>query len=172
MVLTALMMALVCVATMVIAIPTPMTGGFVNLGDCFVLLSAWVLGPVYGMAAGGIGSALADILLSYTHYAPGTLIIKGLMALVAALVFRAAKGAIKKDYPARLLSAIPAELIMIAGYFGYAWLILGKSAAAALTSVPDNAFQAVVGTVAAIALCGVVDVTRLAGKKARKAGNH
>lgn len=54
--------------------------GFVNLGDCFVLLSGWLLGPWWGGAAGGIGSMLADLLLGYGHYAPGTLIIKGLMA--------------------------------------------------------------------------------------------
>ena len=55
MVLAALMAALTYVATMVVQIPSPMQG-FVNLGDCFVLLSGWLLGPWYGFAAGGIGS--------------------------------------------------------------------------------------------------------------------
>ena len=54
-VLAALLAALVCVATMVVQIPSPMQG-YVNLGDCFVLLSGWLLGPWYGFAAGGIGS--------------------------------------------------------------------------------------------------------------------
>ncbi len=44
MVLAALMAALTYVATMVVQIPSPMQG-FVNLGDCFVLLSGWILGP-------------------------------------------------------------------------------------------------------------------------------
>mgnify|MGYP002565466613 CR=1 FL=1 len=70
-VLAALLAALVCVATMVVQIPSPMQG-YVNLGDCFVLLSGWLLGPWYGFAAGGIGSMLADIFLGYGHYAPGT----------------------------------------------------------------------------------------------------
>ena len=85
-VLAALLAALVCVATMVVQIPSPMQG-YVNLGDCFVLLSGWLLGPWYGFAAGGIGSMLADLFLGYAHYAPGTLVIKGLMALVAALMY-------------------------------------------------------------------------------------
>ena len=51
-VLAALLAALVCVATMVVQIPSPMQG-YVNLGDCFVLLSGWLLGPWYGFAAGG-----------------------------------------------------------------------------------------------------------------------
>ena len=84
-VVTALLMALTCVATMVIQVPSPMNG-YVNLGDCIVLLSGWLLGPVWGFAAGGIGSALADLLSGYAHYIPGTLIIKGLMAVMAALI--------------------------------------------------------------------------------------
>ena len=55
-----------------ISVPSPVSG-YVNLGDCGVLLSAWVLGPWYGGAAAGIGSMLADIFSGYAHYAPGTL---------------------------------------------------------------------------------------------------
>lgn len=47
--------------------------GYVNLGDCAVLMSAWVLGPLYGGAAAGIGSALADLLSGYAHYVPAPL---------------------------------------------------------------------------------------------------
>lgn len=49
-VVSALMAALTYVATMVVQIPSPMNG-YVNLGDCFVLLSGWLLGPWYGGAA-------------------------------------------------------------------------------------------------------------------------
>ena len=49
----ALLAALTTVATMVIHIPSP-TNGFVNLGDCFVLLAGWLLGPFCGFLAGGI----------------------------------------------------------------------------------------------------------------------
>ena len=57
-VLAALFAALCTVMTLVIQIPSPMQG-YVNLGDCAVLLSAWVLGPVYGGVAAGTGSMLA-----------------------------------------------------------------------------------------------------------------
>ena len=60
-VLAALFTALTTVMTMVIQVPSPMQG-YVNLGDCGVLLSAWVLGPAWGGAAAGIGSMLADLL--------------------------------------------------------------------------------------------------------------
>ena len=52
-VVSALMAALTYVATMVVQIPSPMNG-YVNLGDCFVLLSGWLLGPWYVRAAAGI----------------------------------------------------------------------------------------------------------------------
>ena len=86
-VLAALFAALCTVMTMVIQVPSPMQG-YVNLGDCAVLLSAWALGPWYGGAAAGLGSMLAD-LLSYPHYAPGTLVIKFTMAVAAAYIFEA-----------------------------------------------------------------------------------
>ena len=87
-VLSALMAALCTVMTMVIQVPSPMQG-YVNLGDCAVLISAWMLGPLYGGAAAGIGSALADLLSGYAHYVPGTFAIKFLMAAAAALILRA-----------------------------------------------------------------------------------
>lgn len=46
-ILAALFAALTYVATTVIQIPIPTTGGYVNLGDCVVLLGAFLLDPVY-----------------------------------------------------------------------------------------------------------------------------
>lgn len=81
-VFTSMFTALTCIATMVIQIPSPMNG-YLNLGDAAVLLGAWILGPAYGAFAGGVGSMLADLLSGYVYYAPGTLVIKGVVALVA-----------------------------------------------------------------------------------------
>ena len=150
-VVTALLMALTCVATMVIQVPSPMNG-YVNLGDCIVLLSGWLLGPVWGFAAGGIGSALADLLSGYAHYIPGTLIIKGLMAVMAALIAGSSAGHTLR----RALSAIAAEVWMVAGYFVYACLLLGKGLSAA-ASVPGNLLQGAVGLAAGLALFMVLE---------------
>ena len=43
---TALFMALTCVATSIIKIPTVGTGGYVHPGDAFVVLSGILLGPL------------------------------------------------------------------------------------------------------------------------------
>ena len=64
----ALFAALTCVMTMIVKIPVPATGGYVNLGDCVVLLAGWVLGPMYGGAAAGLGSMLADLVSGYPLY--------------------------------------------------------------------------------------------------------
>ena len=146
MVLAALMAALTYVATMVVQIPSPMQG-FVNLGDCCVLLSGWILGPWWGGAAAGIGSMLVDLLSGYGHYVPGTLIIKGLDALAAALIFRA----LGRGKTAMLISGIVGETIMVLGYFAYASMILGKGLAAA-ASIPGNIVQGIAGIAIGLAL--------------------
>lgn len=138
----AMLAALVYVSTSIIKIPSP-TGGYTNLGDCFVLISGWILGPWWGGLASGIGSALTDLLSGYTHYVPGTFIIKGLDALVAAIIFKQ----MKKGVPAMVVSGIIGEIIMVLGYFGYVSLILGKGLAAA-ASIPGNIIQGVIGIVA------------------------
>lgn len=160
-VLTALFAALTCVATMLIQIQMPATQGYVNIGDCFVLLGAWVLGPWLGAAAGGIGSALADLLSGYMHYVPGTLVIKALMAVVAALLF--ARLGKKHTYLGRLVGGVAAELWMVLGYFVYAWIFLGKGLAAA-TSIPGNLLQGAIGIVAAVALVAALQESKALGR--------
>ena len=159
-VFAALLAALVCVATMVVQIPSPMQG-YVNLGDCFVLLSGWLLGPWYGFAAGGIGSMLADLFLGYAHYAPGTLVIKGLVALLAALLYEK----LGRSPAARIASGVVGEIVMVLGYFGYASMLLGKGLAAA-ASIPGNIFQGAVGLAVGVVLVTVLERAKVTQKLA------
>ena len=46
-VLTAVVAAMACAATLAVQIPSP-TGGYLNLGDAVVLLGAYLLGPGWG----------------------------------------------------------------------------------------------------------------------------
>lgn len=149
-IVAAMMAALTCVATMIIQIPSPMQG-YVNMGDVIVLMCGWILGPVYGVLAAGIGSMLADMLSSYMHYAPGTLIIKAAVALIAYALFTLLKRGKKGDSVKELVlplavSGVVAELAMVVLYFVYASLILGKGWAAA-SSIPGNLMQGLVGVV-------------------------
>ena len=135
--------AMTAIATMIIRIPTPGTNGYVNIGDAVVLLSAWILGNPYGALAASIGSALADLLSGYPVYAPGTAVIKFLMAFTAAAIISAASKKKSPGVPARLVSGIVAELIMVSGYFMYEAVILGYGIAAS-ASVISNAVQGIV----------------------------
>ncbi|OUQ78886.1 ECF transporter S component [Flavonifractor sp. An100] len=151
----ALFAALCTVMTLVVQIPSPMQG-YVNLGDCAVLLSAWILGPLYGGAAAGIGSMLAD-LFGYAHYAPGTLVIKFTMAVAAALLFR---GLRKHNLLlAQGLSGVVSGAILVTGYFAYACLWLGKGWAAA-ASIPGNIVQAIFGLIAATLVYAALNRSR------------
>lgn len=145
-VLAALFAALTCVATFIIRIPS-FIGGYINLGDCMVLMCGWILGPI-GFFSAGIGSALADLSAGYALYAPVTFIIKGLMALVAALIH---KGLSKKSVlKANALGGIVAEIIMIVGYFVFELIIYDFGGAVA--NILANAIQGVVGIIAALFL--------------------
>lgn len=93
---TAVLAALCCVSTVFFVVPLPASGYF-NMGDVFVLLSGWLLGPLYGAAAAGLGTMLADVVGGYASYAPATLVIKAVMAVAAYFVSRLLKKAIRRE---------------------------------------------------------------------------
>lgn len=148
-VLAAVFAALACAATLLIRVPTVM--GYTNLGDGVVLLGAFVLGPGYGFLAGGLGSAMADLLAGYPHYLPGTFFIKGGSALIAALLLKKALQGKRPSVLQMSLAAIPAELFMAAGYFLYKAFLLGRFEAA-VASIPANLVQGALGAAVSIAL--------------------
>lgn len=151
--IAALFTAIICVATFIVKIPSPATNGYFNLGDCFVLLSGWFLGPAYGALAAGLGSALADILSGYAQYALATFIIKAIMAVIAYYVFNTFK---KKAFISKLAGGIAAETLMVLGYFGYEAVILQYGFAAA-GSIFSNVMQGIVGIAAGIAVATVIE---------------
>ena len=150
-ILCAAFAALTCLATLVIQIPSPLSG-FMNLGDALVLTSAVLLGPVYGTAAAGIGSCLADIFSGYAVYAPATLVIKSLMALALCLFLRVIR---RPRFLAGLLGVIAAESVMVFGYFAYDGFLLGFGMGAAV-GIPANLIQAALGIIIAMCLVPIL----------------
>lgn len=139
MALSGLMAALVCVATSFFKLPVPVTQGYIHLGDAFVLVSAAVLGPA-GIWAAAIGSMLADLLGGYFTYMLPTLIIKGLVALVA---FIGLTG--NKPFWLEWLVLLAAETVMVLGYFLVECILYGAAAAGA--AVLPNVVQGLGGVV-------------------------
>lgn len=154
--LSAVLAALTCVATIVVQIPVPLTNGYINMGDCIVLLAGWILGARYGFAAAGIGSMLADLLTGYVHYAIPTLIIKGLMAVAAALLIELIHN---HRFIALVVSSLAAETIMVLGYFLCSWLFLGDGISAAVTSILPNAVQGAAGIICGVLLDKLLEKT-------------
>ena len=150
-VMAALMAALACVATMIIKIPSPLKG-YLNLGDCVVLTAGWMLSPVYGFLAAGLGSALADLFSGYVVYAPATFLIKGCMALIAYFGFRILHKRIS-DLPSRIISGTAAEMLMILGYFVFEGCMYGFGPS--VVNIPANAVQGIAGLIIGIILTKV-----------------
>ena len=147
--------AITTLATMIIKVPTFGTNGYVNIGDAAVLISAWLLGNPYGALAAGIGSGLADLLSGYPAYIPGTTVIKFVMALVAAAIFKSLKEKLPRTI-VYIISSIVAEVLMIAGYFLYESTVLGYGTAAA-ASIISNAVQGITCLILGNALIHVLE---------------
>ena len=140
--------AAIFLLTAFVRIPIP--AGYLNLGDVGVFLAAMLLPAGYAALCAGVGSALAD-LIGFPLYAPVTLVVKGLAALVFALLWRRLPG--KLRYLAFL-----AVLLIPLGYFLYELVIAG---AFAWADLPLNLLQSAVGAGLAWAL------DRVSGEKFR-----
>ena len=156
-VMAAMLAALVCVATMIVKIPSPLKG-YLNLGDCVVLLSGWILSPVYGFLAAGIGSALADLFSGYVTYAPATFIIKGIMALIAYFGFSLFQKKMP-ELPSRIIAGVLAELFMVLGYLLFEGVLYGF--VASLVNIPANAIQGLAGLILGIVLIKIFEKSKI-----------
>ena len=137
---TALMMAAIVVATM---LAFPVFNGYIHLGDSMIFLSVLLLGWKRGAVASGVGSAMADILTGYAVWAPWTLVIKALMAIVMGIVLGESRYKLR-----RILAMIAGVVVMLIGYFIAGGLIYGDFPTA-LLSVPWNVLQGIMGIIVA-----------------------
>lgn len=156
-VMSAMLTALTCVATMIIKIPSPLKG-YINLGDCVVLLVGWSLSPIYGFLVAGLGSALADILSGYVIYAPATFIIKGTMALIAYFGFKLLHKK-ARTLTSQIISGAVCEMWMILGYFLFEGLLYGF--APSVVNIPANGVQGVAGLVIGCVLMKVLEKSKI-----------
>ncbi|MEE1154803.1 MAG: ECF transporter S component [Acutalibacteraceae bacterium] len=159
MVLSGLMAALICVSTSVFVVPL-ITGGYANLGDCFVIIAGYMLGPIFGGLASGIGSCLADIFLGYTLYAPFTFIIKASMAIIVYYMSRIVKNS---NFGVRLsfmvVVSFASECFMVLGYFLLEVFLYGYSGA--IVNVFGNSMQGLFACISAVIVYSVFDKNKI-----------
>jgi len=153
--ITGVMLAVTFVMTRSITISIG-PGGFVHMGDIAIFVTAILFGPIVGLVAGGLGTALADFSLGYGAWAPGTLAIHGLQGFAAGLI------AWRADIRRMVIAAVVGGAILVVGYFLYMLIFIpagvlegeeGKTAfAVALAAVWPNTFQVGFGAVIGIPL--------------------
>jgi energy-coupling factor transport system substrate-specific component len=139
--LVVVMAAATCALTLVVQFPVPATGGYIHLGDVAANFSALAFGPWLGFLIAGGGMAIADLIAGYAIYAPATLVIHGLQAVVVATIGR------QRRVWLMFVGSIVGGAVVVAGYFLYQALVLGMGSVAAAREVPFNVIQAITGLV-------------------------
>lgn len=112
--LGAIFAALVAIVTTYIV---PYGLGYFNLGEVIIYVAALLFGPIVGAMAGA-GASIADILLGYGIFAPGTFFIKGAEGFIVGFLNHKLKNKINPTISA-IISIIVGGFVMIAGYFTY-----------------------------------------------------
>lgn len=151
--LAAMFMAMVCVATMVIRVPIPL--GYAHLGNSIILIAVFYFDTKYGILAGSIGSALADLLLGYSIWILPTLIIKAALAVTASIIGR--KPSKFKLYSIRTMVATVLSMIVMVVLYTLSGALLSHSWATGLTSAPLLAFEGLANIIAFFILGSVLN---------------
>jgi uncharacterized membrane protein len=117
-------------------------GGYVNLGDMAIFLSAVLIGNPWAGIAAALGSGLSDFLAGYTEYIIPTVVIKGLMGLIIAVFSR-------RDNPSLFkLGTFFCGIVMCGGYFAFALFYYRAGSTlgfpSAVNDLPLNIAQAAV----------------------------
>ena len=147
MVETALLTALVFVATFFIHIQLPIiaSGGLVHLGNVMLFATAIVFGKQKGAIAGAVGMALFDLSSGWAVWAPFTFIIRGVMGYMIGTIAWS-NGREGNSSKINLFAIILSAIWMIAGYYISEVIIYGNWIAP-MASILGNITQLVIGTV-------------------------
>ncbi len=153
--LAAVFAALVCVATLTLVVSIPATTGYFNVGETVIYAAALLFGPLVGGIAGGVGAAVADMIVA-PQFAIGTLIIKIVEGAIVGFLYKKLQRRIRSFTLSATIAVTIGGLEMVAGYFIYEQLVLGYSFAVALSEVPFSIVQMLVGLAIALPIMHAV----------------
>ena len=147
--------ALVFVVTAYLHIPT--YNGYVHIGDAFIFLAACILPTPYAVGVGAMGAMLADVLTGYAIWAPGSIVIKALSAMLFSCKA-------KKIVSLRnTLMLIPTTAICAGGYYIYEVIITG-SFLGALSGIPGSLIQSLASSIVFVLVGAAMDKMNLRSK--------
>jgi uncharacterized membrane protein len=126
--LASMFTALVYVTTC-FSIPMPPPLGVWHMGNLAAFLGAILCGPSLGVFICGVGAALSDVWSpiwgsGYIHYAPATLIIRGIMGVAVGWLAR------RQNLPllyGSVLALVTGHVIKNVGYFTYDYMLFGAA---------------------------------------------
>ena len=149
---TALLVALVFIATKFINITLPVgaSGGLVHLGNTMLFTIAIIFGKKKGAIAGAIGMGLFDLLSAWAIWAPFTFVIRGVMGYIIGVI---SWGDNKKGNSIirNIVAIVISGIWMLVGYY-IAEVILYGNWASPVASIPGNITQLVVGLIISVPL--------------------
>lgn len=136
--ITGVFTTLVFVVTAYLHIPT--NNGYIHVGDGLIYLAACLLPAPYAMFVGAGGALLADCLTGFAIWAPGSVVIKALTAL---LFSRESQKIITLR---NSLAVLPATVICTGGYYLYESLIYNNFISP-IAGIPASFTQSVASAV-------------------------
>lgn len=155
---TALLIALVFIATRFINIRLPIasTGGLVHLGNAMLFISAIVFGKKKGAIAGAFGMGLFDLLSEWAIWAPFTFVVRGVMGyIIGSIAWSSNKKG--NNTIANVVGIVISGIWMIFGYY-ITEIILYGNYIKAITSIPGNITQIVIGLVIGVPVARVLKI--------------
>ena len=133
--------AIVAVFTLIVRIPS-MIGGYISLCDAAITFVSIAFGPVVGFVAGGLGTAMADIVGGYPQWALISFIVHGVEGLVIGIILKRLPG-----WAGKIVAIIWTTAVVAGGYLALTTLAGLATFSEAVAEVVGNVLQGGVGSV-------------------------
>ncbi|HSQ88201.1 ECF transporter S component [Romboutsia sp.] len=153
---TALLIALVFIATRFINIRLPISsnGGLVHLGNTMLFISSIVFGKKKGAIAGAFGMGLFDLLSEWAIWAPFTFVVRGVMGYIIGSIAWS-NGKKGNSIIANIVGIIISGVWMIFGYYVTEVVLYGNYITP-IGSIPGNITQIVIGLIIGVPIAKVL----------------
>ncbi len=142
--ISSILAALIFVFTAFLSFRLTTTSAYMHLGDAIIYCAGLLISAPWAAGTAAVGSLFADLILGAAEYIPATIIIKGLMGFLCAVMMK------KAGFSRFLITCIIAGAIMFLGYALYEVLLGGWGRA--YGGLVQNLIQWVAGVAAAAVL--------------------